>query len=91
MKPAVVVSLTGLALTGCSDLSRPNTFRVSRDRTGTESQVDVAPPNVVRLKDHDGKYVYVPRVHPPGTPSAGKPVLPGETPQVPPRPAPAPH
>jgi hypothetical protein len=73
-----IVALVGLALGGCSDLSRPSSFRVSRDATGTESQVAVAPNNLVRVPGPDGKPIEVPRLHPPGTPSAGMPVLPGQ-------------
>ncbi|MBM4358181.1 MAG: hypothetical protein FJ096_08720 [Deltaproteobacteria bacterium] len=78
MRFTVVAALAGLLLGGCSDLSRPGSFRVSRDATGTESQVEVAPRNLVRIPGPDGKPIEVPRLHPPGTPSAGMPVLPGQ-------------
>lgn len=78
MRPVALPLLASLALAGCSDLSKPGGFRVSRDATGSESQVEVAPNNLVRVKGPDGKVVEVPRLHPPGTPSAGQPVLPGQ-------------
>ncbi|MBM4377202.1 MAG: hypothetical protein FJ095_19145 [Deltaproteobacteria bacterium] len=83
MRLAIVAAL---ALVGCSDLSRPSSLRVSKDRTGTESQVAVAPDNLIRVKGPDGKVVEVPRLHPPGTKDAGMPILPGQAAQ---RPAPS--
>lgn len=77
MRPVLFTALTG-ALLGCSELSRPDPYRVSRDATGTESQVAVAPNNLVRIPGPDGKPLEVPRLHPPGSPSAGQPVLPGQ-------------
>jgi hypothetical protein len=72
-----------VALVGCSDLSRPRTLRVSKDPTGTESQVAVAPDNLIRVKGPDGKMVEVPRLHPAGTKDAGMPVMPGQAVQQP--------
>lgn len=88
MKNAAFASLaTALALVGCSELSRPNTFRVAKDDMGKADQLAVAPDNLVRLPGPDGKPVAVPRLHPAGTPNAGKPVMPGEKVERSPRPS----
>lgn len=88
MKTAALAGLTAaFALTGCSDLTRPSTFRVSKDPAGTADQLAVAPDNLVRIPGADGKPVALPRLHPPGTPNAGKAVMAGEKVERSPRPA----
>jgi len=77
-----------MTLTACADLSRPNTLKVSRDPTAMENQMEIAPDNMVRVPGADGKPINVPRLHPPGTPNAGKPVMPGEKVERSTRPAP---
>jgi len=88
MKTAALAGLTAaFALTGCSDLTRPSTFRVSKDPAGSADQVAVAPDNLIRVPGADGKPVALPRLHPPGTPNAGQAVMPGQKVEPSPRPA----
>lgn len=89
MRLPVIAVLVALPLVGCTELSKPHPLRVSKDPTGKENQMGVAPSNLVKIPGPDGKPVQVPRLHPPGAPSAGMPVMPGEPPQRAPTAAPA--
>jgi hypothetical protein len=80
MKLLVLFALAALTV-ACADLARPNPIRVANGSgIDLNAQAAVRPETFVELLGPDGKKFTVPRLNPPGHPSAGMPVRPGDLP-----------